>query len=77
MGHLWVVRHILEADWSHVYSIVVAAWSKKNWHWGLNHLTYSHVLHPCYCPDMVDVRHHILENILAVMTLRPEHEARL
>ena len=29
MGHLWVVRHILEADWSHVYSIVVAAWRKK------------------------------------------------
>ena len=29
------------------------------------------MLHPCYCPDMVDVRHHVLENILGAITPRP------
>merc|ERR550517_1770205 len=33
---------------SDVYSIVVA--------------TYSHMLHPSYCSDVVDVRHHILHS---------------
>ena len=34
IGHLWVVGHILKADWSVGYSVVVAT-SKKTFSWGL------------------------------------------